>query len=393
MVAARAIGGEAVVKAAVREIPLSRPEFGEGEARAVADVLASGWVSQGPKVAQFEEQFAARVGARYGVATTSCTTALHIALVAAGIGPGDEVICPSYSFIATANAALYAGAIPVFADIEPDTWNIDPSDVARRITSRTKAILAVHQVGLAADLDRLSAAARSGIVLIEDAACAAGSNYRGRPVGSHGHTTCFSFHPRKTMSTGEGGMLTTDDSAIAGRARRLRSHGASVSDLLRHQAHGVVYEEYRELGYNYRMTDVQGAIGIEQLKRLDDLLARRRAVAARYDRAFDSLAQLQTPARPDYADHSFQSYAIRLLPGCRVDRDQAMRELVDLGISCRRGIPPIHLEPLYQERFGRTSLPVTEEVAERSIFLPMFSSLGEDDQARVIDAVTRIVTR
>ena len=373
-------------------IPLSRPEFGDEEARAVADVLKTGWVSQGPKVAEFESLLAARVGAAYGVATTSCTTALHLALVASGIGAGDEVICPSYSFVATANAVLYAGATPVFADIQPDTWNIDPADVATRVTSKTRAILAVHQVGLAADLDAIRGAAPARVPIIEDAACAIGSLYKGRPVGSSGNVACFSFHPRKTISLGEGGMVTTNDVAVADRVRMLRSHGASVSDLDRHQAKGLVFEEYRELGYNYRMTDIQAAIGVEQLKRLDDLLTRRRAVAGRYNTAFCKVAQIQTPAEPAYAQHAYQSYAIRLRPGGRITRDGMMRGLIDAGVTCRRGIPPIHLEPLYLSR-GRVSLPITEAVASESIFLPMYASLPEADQAQVIDAVIRIATR
>ena len=371
----------------IREIPFSRPDFDEAEARALAAVLATGWVSQGPRVAEFERLFAARVGAAHGVATTSCTTALHLALILAGVGPGDEVICPSYSFIATANAVLYVGATPVFADIEADTWNIDPEDARRRLTPRTKAIVPVHQVGLAADLDRFAPLAERGITIVEDAACAIGSTYNGRPIGSSGYLACFSFHPRKTISMGEGGMLTTADEALAERARGLRSFAASVSDHVRHQARGVVYEEYRELGFNYRMTDLQAAIGIEQLRKLDRLLARRAVIARRYDEAFAGLPGVQRPARPGYATHAFQSYAIRLLPECPIDRDHVLRTLVAQGISCRRGIPPIHLEPLYTERFGRPTLPVTEEVAARSLFLPIFASLSDDDQDRVAEAV------
>ena len=377
----------------LREIPFSRPEFDDAEAKAVAEVLASGWVSQGPKVERFEALFAERVGARFGVATTSCTTALHLALILAGVGPGDEVICPSYSFIATGNAVLYAGATPVFADIEPDTWNIDPADALQRVTPKTKAMIPVHQVGLAADLDRLKPLTARGIAIVEDAACAIGSTYRGRPIGSHGNTACFSFHPRKTISLGEGGLIATDDAATAERARRLRSHAASISAHARHEAKGVVYEEYRELGYNYRMTDVQAAIGIAQLNKLDRLLARRKAIAARYDAAFATLPQLQVPARPAYADHAYQSYAIRLLPACRANRDDMLRRLVELGVSCRRGIPPMHLEPLYRDRYGPLALPVTEEVAARSVFLPIFGSLSDADQHRIIDAVVGIVSR
>lgn len=374
-----------------REIPLSRPEFGDAEARAVADVLGTGWVSQGPKVAEFERRFAALVGAQYGVATTSCTTALHLALILAGVGPGDEVICPSYSFIATANAVAYAGGTPVFADIDPDTWNLDAEDALRRVTTRTRAIIPVHQVGLAADLDRFAPFAERGIAIVEDAACAIGSFYRGRSIGSHGHLTCFSFHPRKTISVGEGGMLTTDDLTTAERARQLRSHGASVSDRARHEAKGLVYEEYRELGYNYRMTDMQAAIGLAQLEKLDRLLRRRREIARAYDEAFRSSSAIQVPARPDYAEHAYQSYAIRLVGRDRESRDAVMHELIAAGVSCRRGIPPIHLEPLYRGTAIGDSLPVTEAVAAQSIFLPIFGGLEAADSQRVIDAVLKAV--
>ena len=376
---------------AVREIPFARPDFGEAEAAAVAEVLSSGWASQGPAVARFEAQVAERVGARHAVATSSCTTALHLALILAGVGPGDEVICPSYSFVASANAILYVGATPVFAEIDRGTWNLDAADALGRRTARTRAVLPVHQVGLAADLDAFNAFERAGIAVVEDAACAIGSTYRGRPIGSHGRITCFSFHPRKTVSTGEGGMITTDDGDVAERARRLRSHGASVSALSRHHAKGLVFEQYGELGYNYRLSDVQAAIGIVQLSKLDPLLARRRTIADRYDAAFRALPQLQVPARPPYAEHAFQSYGVLLTSSCRRGRDDVLQALVDRGISCRRGIPPIHLEPLYVSRFGRTSLPTTEAVAERSLFLPMFASLEPADQDRVIDAVREIV--
>jgi perosamine synthetase len=290
---------------------------------------------------------------------------------------------------------LYAGATPVFADIEADTWNLDPGDVAERVGPKTKAILVAHQVGLAADLDRLRESAPDGVRIIEDAACAIGSLYKGRPIGASGNITCLSFHPRKTISLGEGGMILTDDASVAEHVRRLRSHGASVSDLERHKAQGLVYEEYRELGYNYRMTDIQAAIGVEQMKRLDDLLERRRAVAARYNTAFCQVAQLQTPAEPGYAKHSYQSYAIRLRAagGTASTRDDVMRGLIAAGVSCRRGIPPIHLEGLYRARDRRrVSLPVTEAVAAESIFLPMYASLAEADQARVIETVIALVT-
>src|SRR5262245_28658768 len=342
---------------AVREIPFSRPEYDDAEARAIAAVLASRWVSQGPKVAEFEARFAERVGAAHAVATSSCTTALHLALVIAGIQPGDEVIVPSYTFLATANAVLYVQGTPIFAEIEPDTWNLDPTDVRRRVTPRTKAVIVVHQFGLPARLEYEALAAR-GIHVIEDAACVAGGTSQGKPVGSSGHPACWSFHPRKTISTGEGGMLTTDAAAVAERVRQLRSFAASVSDRARHEARGVVFEEYHELGYNYRMTDLQAAIGIDQLAKLDRLLAARARVAERSDRAFAPLPDVEVPARPAYASHTYQTYGIRLRGRTAADRDAMIRALVERGISCRRGIPPVHLEPLYASRFGRPSLPI-----------------------------------
>lgn len=380
------------MKTTLHDIPFARPEFDQAEADAVAAVLRTGWASQGPAVDRFEELFAARVGARYGVAVSSCTTALHLALLLAGVEPGDEVICPSYSFIATANAVLYAGATPVFADIDDETWNIDARDALRRVTPRTKVMMPVHQVGLAADLDAF-ASLPSSVSIVEDAACAIGSLYKGRPIGSHGHITCFSFHPRKTLSTGEGGMITCDDADVAERARRLRSHGASVSAHARHQSKGLILEEYAELGYNYRLSDILAAVGIAQMPKVDAFLAKRRAVADRYDAAFAGMPQLRVPARPPYAVHAFQSYGVQLTDACSRDRNDVLRALIDRGISCRRGIPPIHLEPLYRQRFGALSLPVTERVAARSIFLPMYASLSETDQDRVVDAVTELVTR
>jgi len=379
------------VKTVLHDIPFARPEFGDAEVRAVAEVLKSGWASQGPMVARFEGAFAERLGVRYAVATSSCTTALHLGLLLAGVKPGDEVICPSYTFIATANAVLYAGAKPVFADIERDTWNIDPHDACGRLSARTKVVVPVHQVGLAADLDRLAPLVASGVSIVEDAACGLGSTYKGRAIGTHGNLACFSFHPRKSISTGEGGMITTDDPDVAERARRLRSHGASVSALSRHEAKGLVFEEYAELGFNYRLSDVQAAIGVAQLPKLDGMLSRRRAIADRYDGAFGTLREVRPPARPSYAGHAFQSYGLVLTPECRHQRDDVLRALIDAGISCRRGIPPIHLEPLYRDRYGVTSLPVTEEIASRSLFLPMYSSLTEADQDRVVDTVARTV--
>jgi dTDP-4-amino-4,6-dideoxygalactose transaminase len=371
-------------------VPFSRPSFDGAETRAVAEVIASGWVSQGPRVAEFEREFAARHGAAFGVATTSCTTALHLAMIVAGIGPGDEVICPSYSFIASANAALYVGATPVFADVQADTANLDAADVARRVTPRTKALMLVHQAGLAADIDAFKELSDAGISIIEDAACVAGAHYKGRPVGAHGHLTCFSFHPRKTLSTGEGGILLTNDERLAERAASLRSFAANISDHVRHQAAGTVFEQYVELGYNYRMTDMQAAMGIEQLRKLDGFIAERREQAARYDAALGTLPGVVIPMSPPYTEHTYQSYWIRFLPESGIDRDATLKAMVARGISCRRGIPPAHLEPMFQSA-GRPSLPVTEQLGAETMFLPIFNGMSIAQQDLVIAAIQELV--
>ena len=382
-----------VVQVKKMTVPITKPALTEEEARAPYESIKSGWVTQGPKVAEFEKAVASYVGAKHGVATTSCTTGLHLALATIGVGPGDEVIVPSFTFIASANAILYTGATVVFCEVDPRTFNADPADIERRITKKTKAIMPVDQIGLGCDIDAVNQVAkRHGIEVVEDAAPTIGGTYKGRRVGSNAHQTVFSFHPRKVITTGEGGMITTDDAEVPERARRLRSHGASVSALSRHEAKGLVFEEYAELGFNYRMSDVQAAIGVAQLSKLDRLLARRRAIADRYDQSFRPLHEVQRPSRPSYAGHAFQSYGLALTPACRHGRDDVLGALIDAGISCRRGIPPIHLEPLYKDRYRLTSLPVTEDVASRSLFLPMYASLTEADQDRVVDAVTRILT-
>ena len=382
----------AVETAAPVLVPFSRPSFDAAETQAVAEVIASGWVSQGPRVAEFERQFAAKHGAAHGIATTSCTTALHLAMIVAGIGPGDEVICPSYSFVASANAALYVGATPIFADVEPDTANLDPADVRRRVTPRTKALMLVHQAGLAADIDAFADLTDAGVTIIEDAACVAGAQYKGRPVGSHGHLTCFSFHPRKTLSTGEGGILLTDDESIAERAASLRSFAANISDHVRHRAAGTVFEQYVELGYNYRMTDMQAAMGIEQLRKLDGFIAERREQAARYDAALGVLPHVVIPRSPSYTQHTYQSYWVRFLPESGVRRDTLLNAMVRRGISCRRGIPPAHLEPMYASA-GRPSLPITEQLGEQTMFLPIFNGMTPEQQDLVIATLEELVAR
>lgn len=365
-------------------VPFARPYLTGNEGARVAEVIASGWISQGPQVTAFEKAFAERVGAADAVATTSCTTALHLALHAAGIGPGDEVIVPSLSFIATANAVVLCGARPVFADIDPRTYNLDPDCAERAITSRTKAIMPVHQVGLPADMDAFNAIAeRHGVAIIEDAACAIGATYHGRPVGSLSPLACFSFHPRKVITTGEGGMIAVGDPALAERIRRLRQHGMSVSDLARHQTNRVVIEEYPEPGFNYRMTDMQAALGLCQLEVLDDVLERRRVLAERYNAALAEIPYLEAPEDPPDVVRTWQSYCVRVGAGSAVSRTELMQRLLDDGIPTRRGVMAIHEEAAYPGR--RIDLPHTEAAARDVVMLPLFAELTCDQQDYVID--------
>jgi perosamine synthetase len=374
-----------------KTVPVARPSFGAREERAVVEALRSGWVGQGPRVAEFERHFAQYLGAPEAVAVSSCTTALHLALVAAGIRPGDEVLCPSLSFIATANAIVYAGAKPVFVDIDPLTFNLDPDRIESAITGYTKAILAVHQIGLPCALNEISEiAARHGLIVIEDAACAIGSEYDGRLIGRpHTLMACFSFHPRKILTTGEGGMITTGDRDSAARLRRMRQHAMNVSDLARHSANKVVFESYDEIGYNYRMTDLQAALGLVQLERLPEMLARRRSLAMRYSTRLATIPWLIVPTEPQNCRHNFQSYMVRLREDAPITRDELMQELLNRGVASRRGIMAIHREPPYRDKKWETLLPVTNLVTDTALVLPLFYEMTEEEQDYVIDCLER----
>src|SRR5678815_4507896 len=378
-------------------IPVARPWMDEQEAAAARRVILSGWVTQGPEVAAFEREFADAVGALHACAVSSCTTALHVALVALGVGTGDEVITVSHSFIATANAIRYCGAIPVFVDVDLATLNIDPGLVEAAIGPRTKAILAVHQIGMPCDLRPLTAiAARHRLPLIEDAACAMGSEVEweggwqciGRP---HGDFACFSFHPRKLLSTGDGGMLTTRNADLDRTFRLLRQHGMSVPDAVRHSSDQVIFEEYPVAGYNYRMTDIQAAIGREQLKRLPAIVARRRELAARYEAGLASVDSLVVPREPCWARSNWQSYAVRI--GAWIDQRRFMQRMLDAGIATRRGVMNAHRERAYPAGTWRAagSLTQSEEAQDTTVILPLFHQLTEEDQDRVVDAIVTII--
>jgi dTDP-4-amino-4,6-dideoxygalactose transaminase len=371
-------------------IPLARPDIGDDEIALVTETLRSGWITQGPRVAEFEREFAVFVGAKHAVAVSSCTSALHLGLLVLGVGAGDEVIVTPHSFIASANAIRYCGAWPVFVDIDARTLNMDPARVAAAITPKTKAILVVHQVGRPADLDALAAIAKKhGIPLLEDAACATGSEHRGRRVGCNDWSplVCFSFHPRKVLSTGDGGMLTTGSDDVARRLRLLRQHGMSVNDLARHESQTIVTEEYVELGYNYRMTDVQAALGLAQLRRSPQLIARRRELAASYDRELASIPQLELFREPPESKWNHQTYLVRLKDSNAAQRDALLQRLLAAGIATRRGIMSIHREPCYVDEFGAQSFPESERASDQCLCLPLFSQMTDEEQSRVIAAL------
>ena len=377
---------------ASRKIPVARTYFGPEEEELLLTVLRSGWVSQGPRVAEFEQKFAEYVGAKHAVAVSSCTAALHLAIIALGIGPGHEVICPSFSFIATANSIVHAGATPVFVDIDRRTYNLDPAKIEEAISPRTRAILVAHQVGHPAALKEISAIAdRCNLILLEDAACAVGSEYHGSRIGApYSAAACFSFHPRKILSTGEGGMITVQESAMAARLRELRQHGMSVSDVTRHDARTVIVESYDEIGYNYRMTDLQAALGLVQLQRLDSFLARRRYFARRYAEQLSSVHWLAHPYEQRDCLHNFQSYLVRLAVDAPIGRDVFMQRLLDKGISTRRGVMAAHREPPYRHTQMDAQLPETCAAADQTVVLPLFHEMTDEDQDYVVESISEI---
>jgi perosamine synthetase len=373
-------------------IPIARPVLDDAEVEAARRVILSGWVTQGPAVSAFEQAFAGYVGASYACAVSSGTTALHMALITLGVKPGDEVITVSHSFIATANVVRYCGADPVFVDIDPLTFNMDPALIERAITPRTRAILCVHQIGMPCDLSAIMAIARRyNLLVVEDAACAIGGEISvdgkwqkiGRPYGD---IACFSFHPRKLLTTGDGGMLTTANLEWDRQFRLLRHHGMSISDTARHSANDVIIESYVSLGFNYRMTDIQAAIGEVQLGRLEETVRHRRELVGRYQQLLGHITGLGLPHQPEWARSNWQSYCVRLPP--RVDQTSVMRSMLQAGVATRPGIMCAHLEPAYSGLPLPFALPESERARNTCILLPLFHQMTDEEQqtvARVLE--------
>ena len=380
------------------QIQVARPTLGEEEAAAARRAILSGWVVQGPEVAAFEKEFAALVGAPLAVACSSGTAALHLALAALDLGPGDEVITVSHSFIATTNAVRYTGATPVFVDVAYETGNINPDLIEAAVTPRTRAILAPHQLGIPCDLGRILPLARKhGLKLVEDAACAIGSEISlkagdwepiGRPFGD---LATFSFHPRKVITTGDGGMVTGRDQEIMARMARLRTHSMSLSTAERERSGGIVFEKYPEVGFNYRLSDIQGAVGREQLQRLPGLVAERRRLAARYRQALAGHPLLDLPQEPSFARSNWQSFWVILKKECPRGQKEVMQALLEKGIRTVRGVMCAHREEAYAGSPLRFPLPVSERLQDRSVIIPLYPGLTDGDQDRVISTLGEVL--
>ena len=372
-------------------IPIAKPYLIEDDALAAYNTILSGWITPRPRVQEFEEKFAEYTGAKYAVAVSNCTTALHLSMIVAGIGRGDEVICPSMSYIATANSIKYVGANPVFAEVNQN-YNLDISDVEKRITAKTKAILLVHQIGMPGDIDAFQElCSRYKLKLIEDAACAAGSAYKGQKIGSHSELVCFSFHPRKIISTGDGGMITTNREDYYTRLKLLRQHGMSVNDRVRHSSDKVIFEDHIEIGYNYRMTDIQASVGVKQLEKLEWIVDQRRLIAQSYNEGLKDLENVILPKEEEGYFSNYQSYSIYLKEDFPISRNELMQKLLEKGIATRRGIMNSHRETAYKSFRKKVKLPVSEDLQDRSILLPLYVPLSPQEIEFIIGTLKGLI--
>ncbi len=375
-----------------RQIPIAAPSLGDEEWQAVREPIESGWLTQGPKVAAFERMFAERHLVEHALATTSCTTALHLALAALDIGPGDEVIVPAFTWVATANVVLYCGATPVFVDVRPETYNLDVDRLAEAVTPRTRAVIPVHLFGLCADMDAISAAVPDEVAIVEDAACAAGAAYQGRPAGSLGTAGAFSFHPRKSVTTGEGGMLTTNDDALAERAERLRNHGAGVPEEVRHSGPApYLLPEFDELGFNYRMPDLLAAVGLVQLAKLDAFVGERQRWADWYRDQLSDLGWIRPPTVPEGYDHAWQAYVTLVDDDAPVPRNELMSRLHEMGVSTRPGTHAVTELAYYRKHFefDADRFGVARRLQNQTMAIPLHNRMEPADYEYVVDAIVR----
>lgn len=374
-----------------RIVQISLPSTGDDEWNAVRDPLSTGWLTQGPKVAEFEKQFASLHNAQHALATTSCTTGLHLVLAALGIGPGDEVIVPAFTWVSTANVVLYCGATPIFADVDPQTFNIDPDDIAHRITDRTKAVLVVHLFGLCADMDRLRQVVPTHLPILEDCACAAGASYKGQSAGTLGLAGVFSFHPRKSITTGEGGMVTTNDSQLADICDQLRNHGASISEEVRHRGpRPYLLPSFELMGFNYRMTDLQGAVGVVQLAKLEGFIRERQFWAEFYIQELSDIPWLRLPQVPTNGQHAWQSFVTYVNPETSpMPRNEIMEALQSRGISTRPGTHAVHMLGFYADRFGFSpdDYPGARASNDNSMAIPLHNRMVAEDYAHVVSVI------